>query len=183
MINLIPTRARKNILKEYWTRVLSVWMLLLGSAAVVIALLLVPSYVLVTLQSNALSAVAAEARDKSEEYDTSAIQIVDANRRGALLMEQTAELPMTELIALIEALAGEQVAITELRFLHAADGSIEPVTVVGKAATRADLAAYRNALEANNVFDAVNLPISNLAKDIDIPFSMTVTIAGNKPSS
>jgi hypothetical protein len=46
---------------------------------------------------------------------------------------------------------------------------------MGTADTRAHLSAFKNALEAHTLFKVASLPLSNLAKDKDIDFSITIT--------
>ena len=53
MINLIPPHARKAITREYWIRVVTVWMFLATFALMVIVALQIPTYVLI----NSLDAV------------------------------------------------------------------------------------------------------------------------------
>lgn len=47
------------------------------------------------------------------------------------------------------------------------------VSISGTARSRNDLIAYKNALEKEDTFEDIDLPVSNLAKDTDVPFNIS----------
>ena len=51
-----------------------------------------------------------------------------------------------------------------------------PVNITGTATDRQSLASFRDRMLAHPLISEVNLPISNLATDKDIQFSITVTM-------
>jgi len=53
MINLIPPAARRAVTIEYWTRVVIIWLCLFLLAVIIIAVLQLPSYVLIKSQLRA----------------------------------------------------------------------------------------------------------------------------------
>lgn len=65
--------------------------------------------------------------------------------------------------------------LTQFIFVQDKD-FITDVKLVGNAATRSNLAAFGDAVESHYRFDDAEIPISNLAKDRDINFTMTVTM-------
>ncbi len=67
-------------------------------------------------------------------------------------------------------LATEEVSLTHFNF-----GDKKELEINGIAATRASLSAFRVRLESHESVKAVELPLSNLVKDTDVPFSLTVT--------
>lgn len=177
MINLIPPAARKQVLKEYWFRVVSIMMCIVATAAIVASLLLSPSYVLVTTKGSDFADSAAEALSKSEKYDELLTEIEKTNDQTVVLLRDIETIKYTELMSKIEELAGDTIVINEIRFAGVDVKTKKSiVSVVGTADDRASLANYRTALDSDSSFTNVVLPISNLAKDVDIQFSLSVEV-------
>jgi hypothetical protein len=58
------------------------------------------------------------------------------------------------------------------------------VVVSGVAANRTGLTAFKNAIESDKLFKLATIPLSELAKDKDIPFTLSITPnASTTPSS
>lgn len=178
MINLIPPTARKAIVREYWVRVAAVTLLVLGLVTTLFAIFLVPSYVFVMLQLRAVADTYAEAAVGSATYDASAATIRESNTYVAQLESGFAPAPLTEYIEIIDTLVGSAVTLEEIQVRQDRDGVVEPISIVGVAETRADLASFRDRLEQHELFAEAILPFSNLAKDVNVDFSITVTIMG-----
>jgi len=176
MINLIPPVARRNIVKEYWIRVITVWLFLAGTAGLIVLLLLLPSYVLVLIQINSLEQVVAATSLKSSSYDASSVTLLVANQQAQLLANTPEVTPFSLYTSSLEKLAGTGIVLQELRFSRPAS-TAGTIKVSGVADTRQSLADFRDAIEANAYFSTVNLPISSLIKDRDLLFSMEITLA------
>lgn len=174
MINLIPPDARRRVKQEYWIRVVSVWMMLIATALLMVALLRVPVYVLVKSQLEAFSDTYEQATSDDLEFKASEDAIKDANHVGSLLAVTEGSLRFSEVLAAIDSLAGSEIVITSYA-LTRTDGQVSGITVVGQADTRFALAAFKDALEASDYFESAALPLSNLAKDRDIPFNIVIT--------
>lgn len=174
MINLIPTSARKRIRTEYWVRVVSVWALTLAAALAVVAVLLLPPYVLVSSQERAYEASAAIARGEVLEADEAETALTAANEQSRRVITAAEQPRLLTVFAIIESLAPPAVELRQLRFNRTETGEIAPVSVSGVAATRQALAGFRDALESHERIARVDLPISNLASDRDLTFSITI---------
>jgi len=175
MINLIPPIARKSIVIEYWVRVISVWFFILAAVATVAIFLALPVYVLLSTQVNVYEQSAAEATQRVNEYDLSAGALVRANVMAQKIYELEEVEKFSTTITDIEALQGSDIVIEGFNFTRT-ENKLAPVEVSGTAATRQALADFREALlTQKNVSDVV-LPISNLAKDRDIEFSLSVVL-------
>lgn len=177
MINLIPPVSRKQVLKEYWLRVSSVMMCIAATVALITSLLLSPSYVLVTNRGSDFAESAAEALTKSEKYDELIAEVDKTNNQAVVLLRDIESIKYTELMSRIEELAGNKIKISEIRF-EGFDSKTNKstVSIVGVASDRESLANYRTSLDNDRSFTNIVLPISNLAKDVDIQFSLLVEI-------
>ncbi len=174
MINLIPPDAEKEVRKEYWIRVLSVWAFLLGSAFLIIALLNVPLYQLLASQSAAYQVAYTTASEQTNEFKNAEESIKNANTVATLLTQKTSRVAFSKVLETIEGLVPEGVTIESYSFTRKGD-ALSTISVAGTSATRASLSEFRLAIEGDPLFKTATLPLSDLAKDKNIPFSLSIT--------
>jgi len=174
MINLIPPVVRKAIVKEYWVRVLSVFLGIASIVALMSMVFLSPVYVLVSSQVDVYAQSANEAALRVAEYDISASALVAANSMAQKIVDLKEVDNFSAAAELLESLQGTGIVLDGFEFGREIGGDLAPVQVSGKAQTRQALADFRDALLAQPTITAVNLPIANLAKDKDIQFSLGV---------
>jgi hypothetical protein len=101
--------------------------------------------------------------------------LVATNNLANLLLETDATSSPSELITVLKMAAGNRVSLNNFQFLKLDTSPI--ITVAGVAATRQDLATFRDIITTDTRISNVNLPISNLIKDKDLLFSMEITLA------
>jgi hypothetical protein len=176
MINLIPPDARRRITTEYWVRVITVWLFLLTVAAMLTGAFLLPPYMLVTSQVRSFVAEAEAAKALVANGDVTARALIVAGDQARLLIEAERTPRFTAIIDELLQVVDEGIVVREYYFSRTASG-VAPVQLGGVAATRQTLAAFRDALLAQPAVAAVDLPISSFAKDRDIEFMLTLTIA------
>jgi hypothetical protein len=174
MINLIPPAVRKAIVKEYWVRVTSVFLCIAAGVALTSILFLSPVYVLISSQVDVFAQTANEAAMRVAEYDVSAAALVEANGMAQKIVDLREVDKFSTAVELLESLQGATIELDGFEFGRSLDGSLAPVEVTGEAATRQALADFRDRLLADKTVAEVNLPISNLAKDKNIQFSLSV---------
>lgn len=174
MINLIPPVVRKAIVKEYWVRVVSVFLFVASAVALISIVFLSPVYVLVSAQVDVYAQSASEAALRVAEYDVSAGALVEANGMAQKIVELREVDNFSAATELLESLQSADIVLEGFEFGRDADGYLAPVQVNGEASTRQALADFRDRLLAEPTVSEVNLPISNLAKDKDIQFSLSV---------
>lgn len=177
MINLVPIAGLAAVKKEYWLRVVSVWLLLLGSVCLIGIVLLLPSYIKLTLQINDVNNSSSMLHESASSFDVSAAQLIEANKQAQLLVAGADTVALSDYIVAAESAAGPGITISSLVLQDTAE--VMKYTVTGVAAIRQDLESFRDNLEALPVFSAVRLPISNFITDRDILFSMDISIATN----
>jgi hypothetical protein len=173
MINLIPNTARRSVIKEYWVRVITVYLWLISLAGILIIVFASPVYVLVTSQVDVYAQSAMEAANRVADYDLSAGALVKANQMAQKINSLGTLTSLTEVSDLLESKATTEVRINSYD-ISRSEGKLNAVQVTGLAATRQSLADFRDSLLAEEKVDDVILPISNLAKDRDIEFSLSV---------
>lgn len=173
MFNLLPKAKKKLIRREYHARlaVVSLWFLL--AVLIMSSLLLLPSFFLSSAkertareQFTALS----ESTDQNKAEELDAV-LADTAARVALLTGQTPKIFLHELLSLIVSIKSDSISLTAVSFGAPAEGRRD-LHIAGIAKDRAALLAFVRALEQTGVFETVEAPISNFAKDADITFDV-----------
>ena len=180
MINLIPPAARKSVVREYWLRVISVWLFLLGTGCLIVSVLLLPTYMLVRGQTVTLGGQALATADKTASYDASIAALVKASTQAAFLKAGASTTPFSGYLKIIESLSTTGISVNSVSYTHVS-ATVDKMTISGVAQTREGLAMFRDALEASPEFVSVVLPIASLAKATDVLFSMDMTLATTTP--
>lgn len=173
MVNLLPEAAKRQIVTEYYVRATSVWLALLTAAFLVLTALLAPVGLLVELQQRVYGETFARVSADNTTYAGAEAAVVAANELARELDRVDGVAPLWDDVLLLQELASAAIAIESIEMART-DGVMETMTVRGVAETRATLAEFRDAIEANERFAAADLPLSNLAKDRDITFSITI---------
>ncbi len=172
MINLIPPRARAMIIKEYWLRVVAVWLFLLGTGCLLVASVLLPTYMLLRTELITLRDQVAANAAETASFDSGSTALATAMAEVRLLQSMSTSTYTTDIARLTE-IAGSNVLLQSVEFV--ARDNKTTITITGTATTRAVLASFRDALEEDERFIDAILPISSLIKDRNIEFSMTLT--------
>lgn len=173
MVNLLPEAAKRQIVTEYYVRVGSVWLALLTAAFLVLTALLAPVWLLVELQQRVYADTFMRVSADNTTYADAEAQVVAANELARELNRVDGVVPLWDDILLLNSLASSAITIESISMART-KGVMETMTVSGVAETRATLAEFRDAIEANERFASADLPLSNLAKDRDITFSITI---------
>lgn len=170
MLNLLPQEERRALRDNERMRFVAVAALFFAGVCVLSALMLAPS--LMTL----LFERAHVARELALLEDTSAS---DTEFDGALLLlkADTSSLKNvlehslpSELFALILAEKRQGVAITDMSYQETG----EQLRISGIAQTREAFVGLTHALESSPRFVSVAFPVSGLAQNTDLPFSITL---------
>ncbi len=172
MINLIPPSAQEQVKREYWLRVATVWMVLIASALLIVAILNIPLFVLVRSQLDAFQTEYAQASLESESFKSSEGAVERANNI-AMLLSRTEEDTFSAIITELEILSGSEISISEI-LLSLTEGELNPIVIKGTAASRLAVTTFQSSLEAHPLFKNAVLPLSNLARDKDIVFTITI---------
>lgn len=175
MINLIPTSAKKSVLVEYWLRVVTVWFLVWSVAFVLAVAILVPAYVLIDSQINAYADSAKIASEKVASYESVSKDLVRSSQQAGTILEKIKVTPLSKYLSNFNSMQTNEITITEM-IVSRDEKGVTPISIVGTAKSRQALASFREQLLETTYITEVDLPISNLAKDRDIQFSIIVTV-------
>lgn len=174
-LDLLPEDRRRRIRRAYVLRVGTVAAVLTIILVVTAAALLVPTYVYLVSALNAQSA-----RLTSVESIVSTADQVALGKRLAALEADAAEIEAlgatpsaSEIIREVLTVGHPSIVLTGMSYAPI-QGTL---ALSGIATTRNDLRAYQLSLAATPRFASAVLPVSSYAKDHDIPFAITVTLA------
>lgn len=174
MINLIPPSAQVQVTKEYWIRVVSVWLFLVGTAIFLVTILNIPSYVLVHNQLDTYLLEFTNAATNKDSFTAAEASIVRTNTIAMLLAKPQDGISFTEVVSELEKSKSTGIIIFDFAITKVKD-VIATITITGQADSRESLSLFRDTLDANPSFGKVTLPLSSLAKDKEIPFTITIT--------
>lgn len=177
MINLLLKPDRTRVRREYLVRLATVTLFVLATIIALGAVLLIPSLVLSQAQLDSVSSHQ-DLLARSIEIREGGAALTELNRATAALslLAKRDDAALHELVADIGSAAPAGVAVTRLVFDADTEGPGR-LQVSGTANTRTALLTFSDALEASRRFAAVDLPVSNLARERDIEYILTVTLA------
>lgn len=177
MFNLIPSEQKGTLEKEYKLRRLVVWAFIVIITLVVSLILLTPSYILSRTR-------VAEVKDQLDESK----RILDTELQPSELTEQLTEAARNArdlqpfgqknsaytLLKILE-VKPTHIKITSISFENK-DPNLASISLAGTALDRESLKSFGRLMENREEFSAVDLPVSNFAKEKDIAFTMRLMI-------
>ncbi len=182
MVNLLPSQSQARLSRTYYVRLATT---LLSALVVVLflgALLLTPSYLLARDEAESakryLSALdeSAGLRERS-----GALSVVAELKEVLELSKLFAEPPVTaDTLSAITSHVVAGVRIQKIVFGKTEEGKTS-ISVAGIADTRAGLLSFAEALKADATFEGVTLPVSQLAQDTDIEFTLHFLVKNKTP--
>lgn len=175
MTNLLPPDAKKQIVIEYWTRLICSWVILWSVCMFIGVVLLWPTYVLLT-GSNAVITKSAEiAIERTNEYDELSQLLTTASMNAQQIVALENNPVLSKLVEdIFNSIDTANIEITSISITRN-QNEIQPISVNGIANDRISLAQLRDALQALPFVGAVNLP-GDLAQNQDINFVLSITV-------
>jgi hypothetical protein len=178
MINLIPPHGRTALTHEYILRVGSLYGFVIGGVLMASAALMVPTYVLTGSQLKALRMESPETEEIKSAFDRASEEIKIANALASQLRvrEKSSEYMYSQIIEEIVRSASGGIVFANFQGGDEEKG-LREIMIQGTAANRSTLAEFKASLEAAPLFEKADIPISDLARDTNLPFVVTVTLA------
>jgi hypothetical protein len=173
MINLIPPEGYKMIKREYLLRVGAVYCFLFSVVCVLIGVALIPMYVLVHAEINEVSFEAVREQGTAEVLKNADTTIAITSNVLSQLSAKESTFLISTAIGEIQRLAPEGVTF-ETFYIDGAKDGVEKIQVQGASPTREKLAQLKTALEASEMFQTVEVPISDLARDVNLSFTIAI---------
>lgn len=171
MINLLPPIAKRKLTRNYFLRFASMIFIMTGIATLVLLSLSLPTLVMLKHQLGSILdnkdfVSNVENEHKLLEAEAEEIEVIVAHING-----QKPTVSHTEIIGLVDSLAGEGVSVDRFVF-----DEKDKLIISGSASTRPDLSAFRDRLAEEDIFSSVELPLSSLVNEKDALFNITMEI-------
>lgn len=181
MLHLLTEDHKEKILKEYQRRAWVVFSLGIIAVVVVSTLFMVPVYIMTySRYSEAVDIKKNLDKEIAIREDAGVSQNIKdmSSSLSALSMFDKNDLPSVY-IEKISKIKPSDVRINKILFTPS-EGSNTAIDISGKARTRASLVEFTERLKKENIFENINIPISNFAKDSNIDFSVKLIIKKNE---
>ncbi len=174
MINLVPPEAERLIKKEYYFRVGGTIAFLLAGVFLALTVALIPTYVLIAAQIQT-SYDSHMVRD-DESFKQADVEVKTVEQLLRQLTLESAVIPTSTAVEEIQALSSTGIAFKTF-VIEDAGGVITRIQIQGTASTREALAQFKARVETSANFLKAEVPIADLARDVNLPFTMTITMA------
>lgn len=182
MLNHLPAAAKQRVKREYWMRVATVMLVLVGSSVLGVAILHTPAYVAVNNQLEQYQDSFSAAAARTEDLQAAEATVIETNQLTTRVLENASTTPLRQYYRAILSQVSDQVTVTAFSIRREEEsGTPGNISLSGVAVTREALANFQRALEQDEHFASAELPISSLASSRDISFSMTLTPVVKQP--
>jgi Tfp pilus assembly protein PilN len=178
MSNLIPPQGHTSVGREYILRILSVYGFLLVVSLVALCALVVPTYVLVNTQLTLNESHAVVGSSVDTAFNDAETEIKKANELITQLAAPSKSVHASQILNEIDKSVhrGVEFKTFQIQQTQEKNETIVTVNVQGIAESRGALAAFKEGLEASPLFEHAEVPISDLARDTELPFMITLTV-------
>lgn len=172
--NLLPRDKKNSLRVEYFMRLASVSAILLATVLVLGIVACVPAYVRVMSSISDISTAPDHAARADEEAQFKSAEATLAEMSHVLSMLRTVYAQPTVTDSINAVLDHKPDGITVTGMSYERTSSL--FTIEGIATTRDALITYKRALESQQGIGGVTSPISNLAKNANLPFRLSFTM-------
>ena len=171
--NLLPKEQKKALDQEYYVRLATVTALLLSGSVVVGAIALVPAYMHTASELRLSDGAYEQCQKNVQDNDSLLEEVTRSSAMVTFLEEKYAQEKLTTLLD--EVLKEQPSGITLTGFSYKRTDSI--LALQGIASTRDLVVPFARSLESNQYFEKAPVPISNLAKNTNLEFSLSIELA------
>ena len=183
MINLIPIEERKEIKKDFYYRLLIIFLGMLIFVVTISFVAILPTYFISLEKKISMSQKLEKQKNEvmPEIDQKSLVAIKELDTRLALL-EKSRNNKYLFSEKVINELLGDKVSGIKIKSISYESDFIigGRISMTGLAKDREQLLLFRRTLENNPSFKDVDLPISNFVKGRDIQFSLSLVSIPNE---
>lgn len=173
MFSLIPDQEKKEIIKDYHLRRILIVLLFLLGTGLFTSVTLLPSRILSSAKISEAERRINTEQNSLEKHEDGSIKLVkDINQKLNALHTETVISP-SDVFNRIFTKKLSTIRIVGISFQN---GEEVVVSVEGIATDRENLSKFVRELQSEAIFESVFLPISNFAKDKNVPFTLQIKI-------
>jgi len=180
MLNLLKREKRYEIRKEYFRRLANVSILVLIISLVYYGVLLFSGTFLINFEKQAVELESQNiANSDLQKQVTEYEKTLNHIKIEYGIFSKKVMSPTFILAKLSEkTIAG--IGLEAINLNKTNEDNVFNVEVRGVAKNRDILLAYSNSLQVESIFEGINIPLSSLTKNTDIPFTISMTAKTNK---
>jgi hypothetical protein len=173
MFTFLPEEYKKNALKEYRFRL---FMLYLGFTSIFFMLgsaFALPTYSLVkTNKEIATEEHATLVKNQTEDPISLEKEVRALNTKIEIIKKTSEHKSLTSVIERVLTQKGDAITLQTLSLRRGKEKGA--ITIGGVASSRDALVAFSKRLQGEPSFSGINLPVSSLTKNKDIPFNISI---------
>ena len=177
MFNLLPKNLKEKIKTEYKLRKITVILIFIICLQLSFLIFLTPSWLISFYKEKEVTSQSEEIKKHLSDSSLSKV-IVTIRGINTKLNIINSVLKYPKIVPFINTILSKKtssIKIDELAYVLGQENTAE-IIIGGTSLTREALVSFVKALEDSKSFNKVNLPISNLAKDKNISFSISLQI-------
>lgn len=174
MLKLLLKEENKEIKKDYLRRVITIVLFGLSGVLVLFLISLIPAYFLLKVDQKVLNQELSVAQNTELNADRNRLKEKLANLQQTLNVIDTPDSDNSYFIQKITERQPRDINILSLNFEEQQDKSV--IIVQGTANSRNSLSTFVKSLELVTEFESINLPFSSFAREVDIPFALTIIL-------
>lgn len=183
MLKLLLKEEYKKIKRDYIFRFIIISLIGLSSVMFLFMVSLLPAYVLLRTDQKVLAEEVKIAQDEELNADRKRLKEKLNELRDTLNILDTNQYEISYFIQKITERQPRSVNISNISFDSKLVEEEDRASIIiqGTANSRESLSSFATSLEQVSEFESVTLPFSSFAKDSEIPFSITVSLAPLEP--
>lgn len=177
MINLIPNEEKKKMRRDFYYRLMVMFLVAVAMSIFIGVIVLVPSYVLSAVKSKlALEKLELQKSEPVPVPDQVTLDAIATLDKKISIIEKIIQKPFGVADRVVSGVIVNKmpdIKIYSIAYKND-DESGRVIDIKGIAPSRNRLLAFRLALEDDDNFEKVDLPISNFVRGSNIDFSLTL---------
>ncbi len=182
-MNLLPSEEKEILKKGFRIRVFILLNIFLTIFFIAASIFLIPSYFLAREQLSVIYSLNTSIKPEDEESISKTLLVPAELENKIKFFETNLRNKKTfEAISEVVSLKNSGIKIGSIFFSKIPEGPEAKVSILisGRAERRDSLINFQTALRESQKFQSVDVPVSSLAKDKDLPFSIDLIISREK---
>lgn len=178
LTNLLPPERKRKYVREYILRIGVVSIVLVTGLVFIAGVLLIPTYVFLVKSIGAKETRLASIESTLSSSDEAALsaRLATLSRDAATLTALASTSPSSGVMYAVLPIPHPSVVLSGFVYTPTANKVPGTLTISGTAKTRDALRNYQLALQKAPFVHSAEVPVSAYTKDIDIAFSVSITL-------
>lgn len=174
MLNFLLEKNKKVVIVEYFFRVTIYFLLFTFFSLIILISLFLPSNFYSKYKNDNVSSQLSSIINKIGESSEDPIEIIkDVNKFTSVFSDEEDRILFSNIIEKIISLKNKNIRITSFSLINDTLSSVK-IIINGVSGSRDSLTSFDKDLKKDGYFQSIELPVSNLIKNIDSDFTMTL---------